>query len=128
MEEEIEKEEQQIRPAVNSDRDVHDLEWFKARIGKRIYRTSRIWQGVCYKLQMVRHIPYSCIERFKLYRVPKKYRKGTWGCGEWGKDIIPDNMDRCLADCEKQFKYQKEWGFRYSDGKPMGFKVERRTI
>ena len=106
--------EEHYEPAENQIYPIHPLQWFENRIGKQVFRTSRVTPNLCYKLQMMKHVPYYETEKWHLFR-GKKIPKG---CGYWEIIVHQDNMPSCKEDCERQYLYQTKWGFRFFDHKP----------
>jgi hypothetical protein len=45
-------------PSFNQHFKIHPVGWFIERIGKVVYRTSRIDSNLCYELQLPQHTPY----------------------------------------------------------------------
>ena len=119
--------EEHYEPAENQIYPFISEQWFKDRIGKEVFRTSRIQRNLCYKLQMMKHVPYWEKEKWRLFR-GKKFLKKLKGCGYWEIEKHEDNMPSCLKDCEKQYLSQTKWGFRFFDNKPSELELEKFKI
>jgi hypothetical protein len=62
-----------------------------------------------------------CFVFFQGYGIPK-------GCGQWVRNVTPDNTPICIEDEERLFQSQTVHGFRFSETKFVGLKLSTLVL